>query len=120
MAENFRVNYGTGSFCERKCIQECVAAVDYLKSHFQCEPYHSGGEEAIKGQVEAAGYTLVSGSSRVAVHSTIYVIKIETATLAIRNGATYIVTNIDSNLPSEKAQFRVECHHWFLKKWQHK
>ena len=63
------------------------------------------GEEAIKGQVEAAGYTLVSENPEVVLQSldrNVTYKDLETATLAIRNGAVYIVTNIDSNLPSEK------------------
>ena len=63
------------------------------------------GEEAIKNQVEAAGYTLVSEDPEVVLQSldrNVTYKDLETATLAIRSGATYIVTNIDSNLPSEK------------------
>ena len=63
------------------------------------------GEEAIKNQVKAAGFTLDSENPELVLQSldrSVTYKDLEKATLAIRGGATYIVTNIDSNLPSEK------------------
>ena len=104
VAENLRVNYGTEVSAD-EVYTSGVAAVDYLKSHFNVYRIMVIGEEAIKNQVEAAGYTLVSEDPEVVLQSldrNVTYKDLETATLAIRNGATYIVTNIDSNLPSEK------------------
>jgi HAD hydrolase, TIGR01457 family len=104
VAENLRVNYGTEVSAD-EVYTSGVAAVDYLKSHFNVNRVMVIGEEAIKNQVEAAGYTLVSEEPEVVLQSldrNVTYKDLETATLAIRSGATYIVTNIDSNLPSEK------------------
>ena len=104
VAENLRVNYGTEVSAD-EVYTSGVAAVDYLKSHFNVNRVMVIGEEAIKNQVEAAGYTLVSENPEVVLQSldrNVTYKDLETATLAIRSGATYIVTNIDSNLPSEK------------------
>ena len=53
------MNYGTEVSAD-EVYTSGVAAVDYLKSHFNVNRVMVIGEEAIKNQVEAAGYTLVS------------------------------------------------------------
>ena len=53
MADNLRVNYGTEVSAD-EVYTSGVAAVDYLKSHFNVNRVMVIGEEAIKNQVEAA------------------------------------------------------------------
>ena len=104
VAQNLRENYGTNVEAS-EVYTSGVAAVDYIKSHYPVERIMVIGEEAIKNQVKAAGFTLDSENPELVLQSlnrNVTYKDLEKATLAVRGGATYIVTNIDSNLPSEK------------------
>ena len=82
-----------------------VASVDYLLEHHPGAKIFLLGSESLAGQLVEAGFTLVDENPDVVLQSLDSKVdyqKLETATLAIRNGADFIVTNIDSNIPNEK------------------
>lgn len=104
VAESLRTNYGV-HVTGREVMTSGIAAMDYLHRHVTAKQLMIVGEDALKSQAIQAGYELVSENPEVVLQSlnrdTTYA-ELEAATLAIRDGAQFIVTNIDSNLPSEK------------------
>lgn len=104
VAENLRVNYGV-NVTGKQVYTSGMAAMDYLNHHSRDKKIMIVGEEALKEQALESGYQLVEDSPAVVLQSlnrqTTYA-ELEAATLAIRAGAQFVVTNIDSNLPSEK------------------
>ena len=82
-----------------------VASVDYLLEHHAGAKIFLLGSDSLARQLVEAGFTLVKENPDVVLQSLDIKLdyhKLETATLAIRDGATFIVTNIDSNIPNEK------------------
>lgn len=82
-----------------------VASVDYLLEHHPGAKVFLLGSDSLKGQLVEAGFTLVDENPDVVLQSldiNLDYHKLEKATLAIRNGAAFVVTNIDSNIPNEK------------------
>lgn len=82
-----------------------MASVDYLKTHYPEAKVLLIGEVALKHQLEEAGFELTHHDPDVvlqALDRSLTYQKLEEATLAIRKGAKFIVTNADLNLPNEK------------------
>lgn len=104
VAENLRKNYET-EVSPSEVYTSGIASIDYIKSHFDVNRIMVIGEEAIKKQIQEAGYILDNENPEIVLQSldrNVTYKELEAATLAIRGGAKYIVTNIDSNLPSER------------------
>ncbi|MDO4432632.1 MAG: TIGR01457 family HAD-type hydrolase [Aerococcaceae bacterium] len=82
-----------------------LAMVDYLQAHFEGKEVFVVGEAPLREQIAAAGFTLNQTETADVVvqalnrHTTYE--ELAQATLAIRNGAAFLVTNIDSNIPTE-------------------
>ena len=85
VADNLRENYGV-EVTKNEVYTSGVAAMDFLESQNFGKKLMIVGEEALKSQALERGYELVG----------------ENPDVAIRAGAKFVVTNIDSNLPSEK------------------
>ena len=68
MAQNLRENYGTNIEAS-EVYTSGVAAVDYIKAHYPVERIMVIGEEAIKNQVKAAGFTLDSENPEIVLQS---------------------------------------------------
>ena len=104
VADNLRENYGV-EVAKNEVYTSGVAAMDFLESQNFGKKLMIVGEEALKSQAVERGYELVGENPDVVLQSlnrdTTYA-ELESATLAIRAGAKFVVTNIDSNLPSEK------------------
>lgn len=82
-----------------------MAAIDYLKREITGNKVLLIGEHALRTQLLEAGYHLTDEQPDVVLQSLnreVTYKELEAATLAIRAGASFITTNIDSNLPSEK------------------
>ena len=107
MAENLRVNYGTEVSAD-EVYTSGVGGSGLLEVSFQREPcLWSSGKKRLKIKLKQLDIRLFLKSQKSywqSLDRNVTYKDLETATLAIRSGATYIVTNIDSNLPSEKAQ----------------
>ncbi|WP_124058109.1 TIGR01457 family HAD-type hydrolase [Vaginisenegalia massiliensis] len=83
-----------------------MAMVDYLLKYFPGQKLMVIAEEALKTQLQQAGFDIVADSSaQVVVQSlsrqSTYE-ELAQATLAIRQGARFLVTNRDTSLPSER------------------
>lgn len=104
VAENLCKNYGV-TVNAQQVFTSGMAAIDYLNQHLSDKNIMIVGEDALKRQATEQGYQLVTDSPTAVLQSlnrsTTYA-ELEAATLAIRSGAQFVVTNIDSNLPSEK------------------
>ena len=104
VADNLRENYGV-EVTKNEVYTSGVAAMDFLDNQNFGKKLMIVGEEALKTQAVERGYELVGDNPDVVLQSlnreTTYA-ELEAATLAIRAGAKFVVTNIDSNLPSEK------------------
>ena len=91
---------------EKHVYTSAMAIIDYLQAHHKGQTVYVVGETPLKEQVAAAGFTLVEDDSAQVVvqaldrHTTYEALSI--AVLAIRNGAAFLVTNTDSNIPTER------------------
>ncbi|WP_314181821.1 TIGR01457 family HAD-type hydrolase [Abiotrophia defectiva] len=91
---------------EKHVYTSAMAIIDYLHAHHEGQTVYVVGEAPLKEQVAAAGFTLVEDESAQVVvqaldrHTTYEALSI--AVLAIRNGAAFLVTNTDSNIPTER------------------
>jgi len=89
---------------EEEIYTSSLATTDFLKT-LEGNSVFVIGEEGLKGSIEEAGFEnnsknpdhVVVGLDRNATYD-----DFEKATLAIRNGANFIATNKDTNLPTEK------------------
>src|SRR5699024_6650443 len=81
-----------------------LAAVDYIAKNYPNGRVYVVGEAALARQVEEAGLVLVDEKIQVVLQAldrkTNYE-KLTIASTAIRNGAAFVVTNPDTNLPTE-------------------
>ena len=81
-----------------------MAAVDFAKKNYPGARTFVVGEPALQRQVEAAGLLLVEKDIEVVIQGMDRFVtydKLATASTAIRNGAAFIATNPDVNLPTE-------------------
>lgn len=82
-----------------------VATADYIKEHITGQKAFVIGEKALKEQLQLAGYQVVDQDPDFIVQALdreLTYQKLEKATLAIREGLPYIVTNGDTNIPTER------------------
>lgn len=82
-----------------------LATIDYLKEYHTDAKILAISEQALKSQLSNAGFSFEQERPTVVIQSLdrqCTYSDLEQATLAIRGGAPWITTNIDSNLPSEK------------------
>lgn len=85
-----------------------IAAADYLKGHLAKKDQrrvYAIGENGLKSALQERGFLLTDKDPdfvTVGLDFDATYHKFEIATLAIRNGATFIGTNGDTNLPSER------------------
>lgn len=82
-----------------------LAAVDYAKKTYPGARAFVVGEPALQTQVEEAGLMIVEDDIEVVIQGLDRFAsyqKLATASTAIRNGAAFIATNPDVNLPTEK------------------
>ncbi|MGP6138541.1 TIGR01457 family HAD-type hydrolase [Jeotgalibaca sp. A127] len=82
-----------------------LAAVDYAKKTYPGARTFVVGEPALQAQVEEAGLVIVEDDIEVVIQGLDRFAsyqKLATASTAIRNGAAFIATNPDVNLPTEK------------------
>lgn len=82
-----------------------MAAVDYVSKHYPGARALVVGEPVLQQQVESAGLQLVDENVEVVIQGLDRFVsynKLALASAAIRNGAAFIVTNPDVNLPTEK------------------
>lgn len=83
-----------------------LALVAYLDANHKGQSIHVVGEESLRNLIKDAGYTLdQSKNADVVVQALdrqVTYKELSNAVLAIRNGAEFLVTNTDSNLPSEE------------------
>lgn len=82
-----------------------IATIDYLNEKQFGKKVMVIAENAIKEQLLQSDYELVHEQPDVVVQSlsrTVHYQELEQATLAIRNGIPFVVTNEDSNIPSER------------------
>lgn len=104
VALHLKENYGV-KVSKQMVYTSGVAALHYIQQHEKGNRLMVLGEPALKKQAQEAGYHVTHENVDVVLQSlnrqTNYA-ELEAATLAIRQGAKFIVTNIDSNLPSEK------------------
>lgn len=83
-----------------------MAIIDYLKEHYPHKRVYVVGEPSLHRQIEAAGFVLDQTEHAEVVvqalnrHTTYE--ELAEAVLAIRNGAAFLVTNTDSNIPTER------------------
>lgn len=103
-AKNLQENFGIQAF-PQEVYTSSLATADYLKSLDNGNKVFVIGEEGLKQALRDKGFVeesdnpdyVVLGLDEMATYE-----KFKIATLAIRNGAQYIVTNKDTNLPTEK------------------
>lgn len=82
-----------------------LAAVDYARKKYPGARTYVVGEPALEKQVEEAGLQLVEENIEVVIQGLDRFAsyqKLAIASVAIRNGAAFIATNPDVNLPTEK------------------
>lgn len=103
-AKNLQENFGIKAF-PNEVYTSSLATADYLKSLGKGNKVFVIGEEGLKQALRNKGFVedlndpdyVVLGLDETATYE-----KFKIATLAIRKGAQYIVTNKDTNLPTEK------------------
>lgn len=104
------VAYFLTTHCELKVHADEVytsgmAAVDYVKERYPNARVFVVGERALQQQVAAAGLTETEEGVEVVIQAldreATYA-KLEKASTAIRNGAVFIATNPDTNIPTER------------------
>lgn len=103
-AANLRDNFGIEAFPE-EVYTSSLATADYLKSLNSGNKVYVVGEEGLEQALTAKGFVMdnenpdfvVVGLDRYATYE-----KIKQATLAIHKGAQYIVTNKDTNMPTDE------------------
>lgn len=81
------------------------ATVEYLLAHYPGEKVYLVGSPALLKLLERAGIELVDKDPDIVLQSysaELNYKQLMEATLAIRNGAKFVVTNPDSNLPNER------------------
>lgn len=105
VAESLRTQYELPVGPEH-VYTSALAIVDYLHAHHAGQSVYVVGEPALHAQIEAAGFALnQTPSAQVVVQAlnrqTTYE-ELAMASLAIRNGAAFLVTNMDSNIPTER------------------
>lgn len=97
--------------CELEVTAEHVytstlAVIDYLRVHYPNKSVYVVGEQALHTQIAEAGFDINQTEHADVVvqalnrHTTYE--ELALASLAIRNGAAFLVTNKDSNIPTEK------------------
>ncbi|SFH87073.1 TIGR01457 family HAD-type hydrolase [Pisciglobus halotolerans] len=103
VAANLQDNFGIEAHVE-EIFTSSLATAAYLKSLHHGEKVYTIGEKGLKEALSVAGfkedeinpdYVVVGLDQKVTYE------ELKTATLAIRNGARYVVTNRDTNLPTE-------------------
>lgn len=81
-----------------------MAAIDYVRKNFPQARTYIVGETALKKQAEAMGLFLTEERIEVVIQAldrnTTYE-KLMIASNAVRDGAAFVVTNTDTNLPTE-------------------
>ena len=83
-----------------------LAMIDYLYQHYSTSTVYVVGEPSLHEHIQSAGFTVNQTANADVVvqalnrHTTYE--ELATAVLAIRNGASFLVTNIDSNIPTEQ------------------
>lgn len=92
---------------EKAIYTSGMATVDYLLTHYAGQTLFVISEPALKEQLLSAGFTLTDQLAEIDVVvqsycKTLIYEDLAKATLAIHDGADFIVTNEDSNLPSER------------------
>lgn len=105
VAENLRNNHNINVTADN-IYTTALATADYLseKAGKQRRVYVIG-EKGLKDALRKSGFVLVSERPDyvvVGLDTQVTYQKFETAVLSIRNGAIFIGTNADSNLPNEK------------------
>lgn len=91
---------------EEHVYTSALAMVDYLHEHHAGQRVMVVGEQPLKDQITQAGFELDDTTQAQVVvqalnrHATYE--ELAQATLAIRNGAAFLVTNQDSNIPTER------------------
>lgn len=103
-AANLRDNFGIEAYAE-EVYTSSLATADYIHSLNSGNKVFVVGEEGLKQALAAKGFVpdsenpdfVVVGLDQQATYE-----KVKRATLAINNGAQYIVTNKDTNLPTEQ------------------
>lgn len=83
-----------------------LAIIDYLREHHTGQSVYVVGEHSLHAQIKKAGFASdQTPSAQVVVQAlnrqTTYE-ELALASLAIRNGAAFLVTNTDSNIPTER------------------
>lgn len=105
VAEALSTQYGL-PVTEAHVYTSAMAIIDYLKAHHAGQTVYVVGEQPLKDQVAAAGFALAHDEQAQVVvqalnrHTTYE--ELATAVLAIRQGAAFLVTNTDSNIPTER------------------
>lgn len=82
-----------------------MAAVDYVREHYPQARTLIVGEKALRQQAAAAGLPVVDEEVEVviqALNREATYATLEKASTAIRNGAVFITTNADTNIPTER------------------
>lgn len=103
VAANLRDNFGIEA-ADEEIITTSLATADYLSSLNKGKTVYAIGEKGLHEALAAKGFTgeeqnpdyVVIGLDQHVTYE-----KFKIATLAIHNGAEYIATNRDTNLPSE-------------------
>lgn len=103
-AANLRDNFGIETHAD-EVYTSSLATADYIHSLGSGNKVFVVGEEGLKQALAAKGFIedsenpdfVVVGLDQYATYE-----KLKLATLAINNGAQYIVTNKDTNVPTEK------------------
>ena len=106
VAANLRENHGIAAEAS-EVYTTALATADYLKEQVGDRPKTAYviGETGLKQALTAAGFTLTDQQPTflvVGLDTQATYAKFETAVLNIINGATFIGTNADSNLPNER------------------
>ncbi|MCT4396890.1 TIGR01457 family HAD-type hydrolase [Periweissella beninensis] len=107
VAQNLTVNHDIKATAEQ-VYSSALATVDYLESistDSTVKTAYAIGEAGLKTALQAAGYTLTAKQPTyviVGMDMQATYAMFETATLAIQNGAQYIATNLDTNIPNER------------------
>lgn len=106
VAQNLRDNHNINIQSDN-VYTTALATADYLNQNAAVNKrrVYVIGESGLKDALKMAGFTLVNDHPDfvvVGLDTQVTYQKFENAVLAIRNGATFIGTNADSNLPNEK------------------
>lgn len=103
VAERLRVKFGIDARDE-EVYTSALATADYLQKQ-QAKTAYVIGEEGLHAAIKQAGVVETKNNPEyvvVGLHRSVTYQDVEEAALAIQNGATYVLTNADTNYPTER------------------